>query len=114
MNNKFSEKELKSVYSEENIEYFKSIFPAINKENFQMIKDGDLGGENRSGKKKSVPIWQKSNLTLEEAAAYFGIGMNKLRNMTEDESCPFVLWNGSRRLIKRRKLEEYLDRAYSI
>ena len=28
-----------------------------------------------------VPIWQKSNLTLEEAAAYSGIGINKLRRM---------------------------------
>lgn len=27
---------------------------------------------------KEVPIWEKSNLTLEEAAAYSGIGINKL------------------------------------
>ena len=29
--------------------------------------------------KFEVPIWEKSNLTLEEAAAYSGIGSNKLR-----------------------------------
>lgn len=28
--------------------------------------------------KKEVPIWEKSNLTIEEAAAYFNIGTNKL------------------------------------
>ena len=28
---------------------------------------------------KEVPIWEKSNLSLEEAAAYSGIGVNKLR-----------------------------------
>lgn len=28
---------------------------------------------------KEVPIWEKSNLSLEEAAAYSGIGINKLR-----------------------------------
>lgn len=28
---------------------------------------------------KEVPIWEKTNLTLEEAAAYSGIGINKLR-----------------------------------
>ena len=28
---------------------------------------------------KDVPIWEKSTLTLEEAAAYSNIGMNKLR-----------------------------------
>ena len=61
-----------------------------------------------------VPIWQKSNLTLEEAAAYSGIGINKLRKMTDERDCDFVLWNGSKRLIKRRKLDEYTDKAYSI
>ena len=32
-----------------------------------------------------VPVWEKANLSLEEAAAYFGIGINKLRDMTHDE-----------------------------
>lgn len=64
--------------------------------------------------KKSVPIWLKSNLTLEEAAAYSGIGINKLRQMSDDKNCTFVLWNGSKRLIKRLKLDEYLAKAYSI
>ncbi|MGK5433878.1 excisionase, partial [Faecalibacterium prausnitzii] len=63
---------------------------------------------------KEVPIWQKSNLTLEEAAAYSGIGINKLRSMTDSDECKFVLWNGTKRLIKRRKLDEYLDTAFSI
>ena len=31
---------------------------------------------------KEVPIWEKTNLTLEEAAAYSGIGINKLREIT--------------------------------
>ena len=44
---------------------------------------------------KEVPIWEKSNLTLEEAAAYSGIGINKLREISNDERCPFVLWVGS-------------------
>ena len=61
-----------------------------------------------------IPVWEKSNLTLEEAAAYSGIGINKLRTMSDSESCPFVLWIGSTRLIKRRKLDEYIDRMYSI
>ena len=64
--------------------------------------------------KREVPIWQKSNLTLEEAAAYSGIGINKLRTLSNDERCPFVLWVGTKRLIKRRKLDEYVERAYSI
>ena len=64
--------------------------------------------------KKDVPIWEKSNLTLEEAAAYFNIGINKLREMTNDDSCKFVLFCGSKRLIKRTVFERYLTEMYSV
>ena len=64
--------------------------------------------------RKEVPIWEKSNLTLEEAAAYFGIGINKLREVTDNEDSKIVLWCGSKRLIKRKALEEYLYNQYSI
>ncbi len=61
-----------------------------------------------------VPIWEKANLTLVEAAAYFGIGVNKLREMSNDRNCQFVLFVGTKRLIKRKALERYLEEAYSI
>lgn len=61
-----------------------------------------------------VPIWEKTTLTVNEAAAYSGIGAAKLRQLTDDEDCQFVLWNGTKRLIKRKRLDEYLDRAYSL
>ena len=73
-----------------------------------------LRQQDEGTKSRQVPIWQKSNLTLEEAAAYSGIGINKLRSMTDSDECKFVLWNGTKRLIKRRKLDEYLDKAFSI
>ena len=63
---------------------------------------------------KKVPMWEKSNLTLEEAAAYSGIGINKLRKLTNDDQCEFVLWVGTKRLIKRKKLDEYLEKHFSI
>ena len=63
---------------------------------------------------KEVPIWEKSNLTLEEAAAYSGIGINKLRTLTDNEHCQFVLWAGSKRLMKRRKLAEYTEKMFSL
>ena len=44
-----------------------------------------------NNKKYYVPIWKKSNLTIEEAVAYSGIGRDKLRDMTSREDCPFVL-----------------------
>ena len=64
--------------------------------------------------KKEVPIWEKSNLTLEEAAAYSGIGINKLRELSNRDDCEFVLWVGSKRLIKRRLLDQFLERCFSI
>ncbi len=64
--------------------------------------------------RKEIPIWEKSNLTLEEAAAYFGIGINKLREVTDNDDCKTVLWCGNKRLIKRKALEEYLAGQYSI
>ncbi len=63
---------------------------------------------------KDVAIADKALLTLEEAAKYFNIGINKLRIMTNEENCPYVVWNGSRRLIKRKPFEEYLYSSYSI
>lgn len=61
-----------------------------------------------------VPIWEKSNLTLQEAATYSGIGINKIRDLSNDERCPFVLWVGSKRLIKRKQFDRYIDGCYSI
>ena len=69
----------------------------------------------RSGPKKvkaEVPISEKCLLTLEEAAAYTGIC--KLREMSNDERCDFVLWNGTKRMLKKGKLKAYLEAAYSI
>ena len=63
---------------------------------------------------KKVPIWEKSNLSLEEAAAYSGIGINKLRELTNEKDCQFVLWVGNKRLIKRRLFDQYIEQEYSI
>ena len=59
--------------------------------------------------KESVPIWDKAALTLEEAAAYTSIGINKLRELTNNPRCEFVIYVGRKRLIKRKNLEKYLS-----
>ena len=61
-----------------------------------------------------VPIWEKTNLTVEEAAAYSGIGVDKIKFLSNNEKCSFVLWNGTKRLIKRKRFDEYLENQYSI
>ena len=63
---------------------------------------------------KEIPIWEKSNLSLEEAAAYSGIGINKLREITNEDRGTFVLWVGNTRLIKRRLFDQFIEQAYSI
>ena len=64
--------------------------------------------------KMQVPIWEKYALTIDEASAYFGIGTGKIRELTNDNDCNFVLWVGNKRLIKKQLFEKYLSAAYSI
>lgn len=61
-----------------------------------------------------VPLWHKVTLNMEEAMAYTGIGRDKLREMTNREDCPFVLWIGNKRLIKRTVFDEYIAKMYSV
>ena len=61
-----------------------------------------------------VPIWEKANLTLDEAAVYFNIGKHKLRQLTDTQDCPYVLFVGEKRLIKRQLFEKFLDGMYSV
>lgn len=57
-----------------------------------------------------IPFWEKYTMTVEEAALYFRIGMNKLAQLAkENPDADFVLWNGNRAQFKRKKFEEYID-----
>lgn len=56
-------------------------------------------------------VWkEKFMLSINEAAEYFNIGTNKLREMVKEPECDFVLYVEKRTLIKRERLENYLDR----
>lgn len=66
-------------------------------------------------KVQEVPIWQKMNLTIEEAAQYSNIGVNRIRKMLDNPACSFVLNIGERRkLVKRKEFEEWNRDEYSI
>ena len=58
--------------------------------------------------KNEIKISERVLLSLEEAAAYSGLGINKLRQISSEPGCKFVVFNGSKRLFKRKLLEEYL------
>lgn len=67
--------------------------------------------------RENVPIrfWEQYTLTIEEAALYFRIGENKLRKLVnENKSANYLLWNGSRPLIKRKLFEKYIDECKCI
>lgn len=64
--------------------------------------------------RNDIPIKDKYCLTIDEAAAYSGIGQKKIRSMSDEANCPFVLWVGSKRLIKRKMFEDYVDKHFSV
>ena len=64
--------------------------------------------------KSSVPIWQKTCITVEEAAEYSNIGINKLSELIKKPNCPFVLYVGHKRLIKRKEFDEYISTSIEI
>lgn len=59
-------------------------------------------------REKNVPIWEKLLITVDEAAEYTHIGTAKIREMTEDPRCDFVLKKGAYSLIKRKKFEKFI------
>ena len=61
-----------------------------------------------------IPVWEKLTLTLDEASEYSNIGVKKLRDLTNDPECDFVLFVGHKRLIKRKMFEQYVNRLYSM
>lgn len=62
-----------------------------------------------------VPIWEKYTLSIEEAAEYFRIGRKRLREIAaQNPNADFLLCNGNRIQIKRKKFEKYIDEATVI
>ena len=62
--------------------------------------------ENRSDT-DTVPIWEKMNLTVKEAAGYSNIGESTLREyIRKNPESIFLLYIGSKTLIKRKEFEE--------
>ena len=61
--------------------------------------------------KEKVPIHLKQNLTLEEAAEYSNIGINRLTMLIKNPHCNFVLHVGNKRLIKREQFDKFIALA---
>lgn len=63
---------------------------------------------------KTVPIHEKVALTIEEAAAYSNIGQNKLSLLLKNPRCPFVLYVGTKKLVKRREFDRFISENIAI
>ena len=52
----------------------------------------------------NVPLWEKVMLTIDEAAAYTGVGSRKIRQLTDNERCPFVYGMAQSDLSREKNL----------
>ena len=62
-----------------------------------------------------VQIKDKFCLTIDEAVDYFNIGEKKMRKIvSENLDSDFVIQNGIKFLIKRKRFEDFLNATSSI
>lgn len=65
-------------------------------------------------KENPIPIWERELITIEEGTALTGIGFLKLRAMSNEPDCNYVIWIGKKKMLKRKKLERYLEEATTV
>lgn len=64
---------------------------------------------------KAVPIWEKFTLTISEASEYFNLGEKKIRFLADNyKDNGFVLQNGNKTLIKRKRFEDFINETSTV
>ena len=61
-----------------------------------------------------VPISEKVLLTVEEAASYSNIGVNKISELLNNPLCEFVLHVGKKRLVKRKEFVKFIEKTIEV
>ena len=61
-----------------------------------------------------LPIDRKMLLSIREAAEYSNIGINKIDEILKQPNCPFVLYVGTKKLVKRKAFEEFIEGRIAI
>ena len=69
------------------------------------------GGYRMSEANNSVPIHLKITLSIKEANQLTGIGINSIDDRLREPNCPFVLFVGAKKMIKRKEFEEYISKT---
>lgn len=65
-------------------------------------------------RKAEQSVWKKKCLSIEEAAAYFGIGTQKIRKLIKRKNCSFVMYMSNKPFVLRERMEQYLDQKSRI
>lgn len=63
---------------------------------------------------EKIPIWEKQNLTISEAAQYSNIGEKRLYALTDMPDCPFLLRIGNKRLIKKEQFDIFINSCHEL
>lgn len=63
---------------------------------------------------EKVPIHHKTTLTIKEAAEYSNIGINKINHLLRSPNCSFVLYVGTKKLVKRKEFEQFISNKLII
>lgn len=69
---------------------------------------------NQNQQAMPLPIDRKMLLSIREAAEYSNIGINKIDDLLKQPNCPFVLYVGTRKLVKRKAFEEFIESRIAI
>ena len=62
----------------------------------------------------SIPLNLKLTMTVKEAAEYSNIGINRIDRMQRSPNCPFVLYVGTKKLVKRKEFEQFISNKLTI
>lgn len=64
--------------------------------------------------KEMIPIKDKYTLTINEAGAYFNIGVKRIRRVLAEHPNKFTINCGNKQLIVRHKFEKFIDETSEI
>lgn len=53
---------------------------------------------------EKIPLWEKANLTIEEATEFSNIGQNKISELLRNPRCPLVLYVGKKEISKKKRI----------
>ena len=61
-----------------------------------------------------IPIYKKAVLSAQEASEYSNIGIHKIQELLRTPNCPFVLYVGTKKLVKRKLFEDFINNQLVI